>query len=39
MSGDGEPPIQDAEVSELGAYELANASCRLLKLALKRAGD
>ena len=39
MSGDGEPPIQDAEVSELDAYDLANASCRLLKLALKRAGD
>jgi len=39
MSGDGSRPNQDAEVRELDAYDLTNASCRLLKLALKRAGE
>lgn len=39
MSGEGEPPIRGAEASELDAYDLENASCRLLKLALKRAGE
>ncbi|MDH3235612.1 MAG: MarR family winged helix-turn-helix transcriptional regulator, partial [Alphaproteobacteria bacterium] len=39
MSGDGAPPIAHGEASELDDYDLTNASCRLLKLALKRAGE
>jgi len=39
MPGDRSPPIQDADARALDSYDLANASCRLLKLALKRAGE
>jgi DNA-binding MarR family transcriptional regulator len=39
MPGESTPAGTSATASELDAYDLANASCRLLKLALKRAGE
>jgi len=39
MPGDGSRPNQNAHARELDAYDLTRASCRLLKLALKRAGE
>jgi len=39
MPGDEPPANKPAKSRELGEYDLANASCRLLKLALRRAGE
>jgi DNA-binding MarR family transcriptional regulator len=39
MPGDDPPANKPAKSRELDAYDLANASCRLLKLALRRAGE
>lgn len=39
MRGDNPPANRPAKPRELDGYDLANASCRLLKLALKRAGE
>lgn len=39
MPGDEPPANKPAKPRELDEYDLANASCRLLKLALKRAGE
>ena len=39
MGGDTPPANRPAKPRELDGYDLANASCRLLKLALRRAGE